>query len=80
MHRLLMEKLKSIDYSAAEKMEGVVKIFSYKDIPGENQIGGIIQDEPFLADGEVHFRGQPILLIVAETEDAAEEAIGKNKN
>ena len=71
--------IRSIDFSAAEQMEGVVKIFSYKDIPGENQIGGIIADEPFLADHEVHFQGQPVLLIVAENEDAAEEAIKKIK-
>jgi xanthine dehydrogenase large subunit len=72
-------KIKSVDFSEAEKMEGIVKIFSYKDIPGENQIGGIIADEPFLADHEVHFRGQPVLLIVAENEDAAEEALEKIK-
>ena len=67
-------KITSLDFSAAEQMEGIVKIFSCKDVPGENQIGGIIADEPFLADGEVHFRGQPVLLIVADSEDAAEEA------
>ena len=68
-------KIKSLDYSLAEQMEGIVKIFSCKDVPGENQIGGIIPDEPLLADGEVHFQGQPVLLVVAESEDAAEEAI-----
>lgn len=68
-------KIKKLDFSAAEKLDGIVKIFSYKDIPGENQIGGIIPDEPFLADQEVHYRGQPVLLVVAENEDAAEEAI-----
>lgn len=68
-------RIKNIDFSAAAEMNGIIKIFSYKDIPGENQIGGIIKDEPFLADDEVHFRGQPILLIVAENEDSAEEAI-----
>lgn len=67
-------KIKGIDFSAAERIPGIVKIFSCKDIPGENQIGGIIPDEPFLADHEVHYRGQPVLLIVAENEDAAEEA------
>ncbi|MEP7255973.1 MAG: molybdopterin cofactor-binding domain-containing protein [Ferruginibacter sp.] len=72
-------KIKKLDFTAAEKMEGVVKIFSYKDIPGENQIGGIIPDEPFLADKEVHYQGQPVLLIVAENEDAAEEAIKEIK-
>ena len=72
-------KIISIDFSAAEQMEGIVKIFSYKDIPGENQVGGIIPDEPLLADNEVHYRGQPILLIVAENEDAAEEAFKEIK-
>jgi xanthine dehydrogenase large subunit len=71
--------IKHIDISEAEQMEGIVKIFSHKDIPGENQIGGIIADEPFLAEGIVDFQGQPVLLIVAENEDAAEEAIKKIK-
>ncbi len=67
--------IKKLDYSKAEELEGIVKIFSYKDITGENQIGGIIPDEPLLADHEVHYRGQPVLLIVAENEDAAEDAL-----
>ncbi|MGB4960653.1 MAG: molybdopterin cofactor-binding domain-containing protein, partial [Saprospiraceae bacterium] len=54
---------------------GIVKIFSHKDVPGENQIGGIIPDEPFLAEHEVHFQGQPILIIAAENEDVAEAAL-----
>lgn len=64
-----------LDYSEAEQQAGIVCILSYKDVPGENQIGGIIPDEPLLAEHEVHFRGQPILLIVAETEDAAHNAL-----
>ena len=67
-------KITRLDFSTAAEIEGIVKIFSYKDIPGENQIGGIIPDEPLLADTEVHYRGQPVLLIAAENEDAAEEA------
>jgi xanthine dehydrogenase large subunit len=70
-------KIRKIDVTEAEQLDGIVKIFSHKDIPGENQIGGIIPDEPFLADDIVDFRGQPILLIAAEHEDAAEEAIKK---
>ena len=72
-------KIELLDFSEAEEVEGVVKIFSYKDITGENQIGGIIPDEPLLAEEEVHFCGQPILLIAAENEDAAEEAFHKIK-
>lgn len=66
--------IKSIDSLPAAQVEGVVKIFCADDIPGANQIGGIVADEPLLASGKVTFRGQPILLIVAETEEAAEDA------
>ncbi|MGF1669220.1 MAG: molybdopterin cofactor-binding domain-containing protein, partial [Balneolaceae bacterium] len=61
-------KIKKVDYSEAEKLPGVERIFTYKDIPGENQIGGIIPDEPLFAEDEVHFQGQPLALIVGESE------------
>jgi xanthine dehydrogenase large subunit len=66
--------IKSVDYSEAEALEGVERIFTYKDIPGENQIGGIIPDEPLFAEDEVHFWGMPIALIVAKTELIARQA------
>ena len=66
--------IKNIDYSKAEKLQGVERIFTHKDIPGENQIGGIIPDEPLFAEKEVHFWGQPIALIVAESEFIARQA------
>ena len=67
-------KIKHIDYSKAEALEGVERIFTYKDVPGENQIGGIIPDEPLFAEDEVHFWGMPIALIVAESEFIARKA------
>lgn len=67
-------KIKSIDYSKAENLNGVTKIFTYKNIPGENQIGGIFPDEPLFAENEVHFMGQPIALIVAESLAIAKKA------
>ena len=67
-------KIKSVDYSKAEALEGVVKIFTHKDVLGENQIGGIIQDEPLWAEDEVHFWGQPIAFIVAKTDAIAKKA------
>ena len=69
-------KIKSIDYSKAEALAGVERIFTYKDVPGENEIGGIIKDEPLFAENEVHFWGMPIALIVAESEFIARKARG----
>ncbi len=67
-------KIISVDYTKAEAVKGVIKIFTHKDILGENQIGGIIQDEPLFAENEVHFWGQPIAFIVAESEFIAKKA------
>ena len=70
-------KLTSIDTSEAEESEGVVRVITAKDLIGENQIGGIVPDEPLLADGEVHFAGQPIAIVVAKSEELARKAAKK---
>lgn len=69
--------LKSIDPSAAENSEGVFRVITAKDLVGENQIGGIVPDEPLLAEGEVHFQGMPIAIVVATTEELARKAAKK---
>ena len=68
-------KIIKLDTAAAEKMHGIVRIFTYKDIPGDNQIGGIVPDEPLLAEDEVHFIGMPVAFVVAETYDIAQAAV-----
>lgn len=68
-------KIKKIDFSEAEQLQGVERIFTFKDIPGDNQIGGIIEDEPLFAEYDVHFIGQPIAFIVAKSEKIARKAI-----
>ncbi len=50
-----------------------------KDLIGENQIGGIVPDEPLLAEGEVHFQGMPIAIVVATREELAHKAAKKIK-
>lgn len=69
--------LKSIDTTAAEQCDGVVRVITANDLVGENQIGGIVPDEPLLADGEVHFCGQPIAIVLATSEELARKAAHK---
>ncbi len=54
-------------------------VFIHTDIPGENQIGGIIQDEKLLASDHVEFIGEPIALIIAKTQSNARLAVKKVK-
>lgn len=70
-------KLISIDTTAAEDSAGVIRVITAKDLIGENQIGGIIPDEPLLADGEVHFQGMPVAIVLASTEELAHKAARK---
>ena len=67
--------LRSLDFSAALAAPGVARVLTAADIPGENQIGGIVPDEPLLAEGHVHFRGQPVALVLARTEAQAHAAL-----
>ena len=60
-------KLISIDATAALESPGVLAVYTAADIPGANQIGGIIQDEELFATSAVHFIGQPLAVVVAET-------------
>src|SRR5437868_7134131 len=72
-------KILSLDLAEASSMEGVVRIFTYKNIPGKNQIGGIVPDEPLLAEDEVHFNGMPVALVVATSQEIAHAAVKKIK-
>lgn len=69
--------VEGLDLSEAERSDGVVGILTYKDITGENQIGGIIPDEPLFAEDHVHYCGMPIALVVAESERKARKAAKK---
>jgi len=64
-------KIKSIKIDAAKTLNGVHAILTYKDIPGVNQMGPVIHDEPCLAVDTVECVGQAIVLIAAETEAIA---------
>lgn len=71
--------LKAIDFSVAQNTHGVIRIITPNDIPGENQIGSIVQDEQLFADPEIHFIGQPLALILATDADTAWLAAEKIK-
>ncbi|MEX3983461.1 xanthine dehydrogenase molybdopterin binding subunit [Paraburkholderia sp. EG287A] len=50
---------------------GVVAVLTAEDIPGVNDCGPIIHDDPVLADGVVQYVGQPMFIVVATSHDTA---------
>jgi xanthine dehydrogenase molybdopterin binding subunit len=67
-------RIRSIDLEAARGVPGVRAVLSHADIPGANQMGPVVHDEPVLAPGEVHCVGQAVVLIAAETKEQCLEA------
>jgi aldehyde oxidoreductase len=81
-------KIKGIDCSEAEKMPGVVKVITAKDIKGTNRImfplshprakyDGI--DRPIIADEKVYRYGDVVAVVAAETREQARAAAKKVK-
>ncbi|MFT5398703.1 MAG: xanthine dehydrogenase large subunit [Planctomycetota bacterium] len=65
----------SIDFEAVRHANGVVAVMVAADIPGVNDCGPIIKDDPILADGKVEYIGQPIFAVVATSYVAARKAV-----
>ncbi|MDA8019703.1 MAG: molybdopterin-dependent oxidoreductase [Thermoanaerobaculia bacterium] len=70
-------EIRSLDLTAVRDYAGVVAVLTAEDIPGSNQIGSVLPDEPLLSTGEVHYIGQPIALVVAEDFHAARHAVAR---
>ncbi|WP_019142538.1 xanthine dehydrogenase molybdopterin binding subunit [Noviherbaspirillum massiliense] len=66
--------IRAIDLEAVREAPGVVAVYIAKDIPGVNDCGPIIHDDPILADGVVQYVGQPIFIVVADSHDNARRA------
>ncbi|MFZ4398602.1 MAG: xanthine dehydrogenase molybdopterin binding subunit [Bacteroidales bacterium] len=64
----------SFNLEKAKQLKGIHAILSFKDIPGNNQMGAVFHDEPCLAENHVDFIGQAVFLIAAETNEIAANA------
>ena len=73
-------RLLAIDVAALRALPGVTAVFTAADIPGPNDCGPIVHgDDPILADGVVHFLGQPMFAVVAEDRRVARRLAARAK-
>jgi CO/xanthine dehydrogenase Mo-binding subunit len=70
-----------LDTRPAEEMSGVHAVVTHADVPhlvyGHLEALGIPADEPLLAKDEVRYKGQPIAVVAAESEELAAEAAAR---
>ena len=77
----------SIDTKEAEKMPGVFRVLTYKDVPGTNRINGLAfpenkgdgKERPILNDKKVFQFGDALAMVLADTPYHAEKAAEKVK-
>jgi xanthine dehydrogenase large subunit len=67
-------KILAVDLAQVRASVGVVAVYMADDIPGTNDCGPIIHDDPIFAPGVVQYVGQPIFIVVADTHDHARRA------
>ncbi|KRA97333.1 aldehyde oxidase [Devosia sp. Root685] len=68
-------EIAGMDFSAVLAAPGVIGVLTNDDVPGVLDISSAhMHDEPVFADGVVHFWGQPVFAVVAETRDQARRA------
>ena len=69
-------RLRGIDPSAALRLPGVIGVYTAADIPGEIKVGHLKHDQYTLIPigGLIHYLGDPLCLVVAETQEILEKA------
>ena len=73
-------RLLGIDVARVQAAPGVVRVFTAADIPGVNDCGPIIHDDPIYADTVLRYWGQPVFGVVAQTREAARRAAALAKD
>ena len=73
-------RIVSLDLEAVRAAPGVVAVLTAADIPGENNCGPVLHDDPILAEGTVSYLGQPVFAVIATSRDLARQAAALAKS
>lgn len=73
-------RLTALALESVRAMPGVVDVITAADIPGVNDCGSIIHDDPILCDGQIRYVGQPLFAVLARSRDAARRAAAMAKS
>jgi CO/xanthine dehydrogenase Mo-binding subunit len=70
-------RLIAIHTDEAERMDGVVRVITARDVPGLNRFGQIIRDFRVFADDKIRYHGDVVALVVARTREQAIDAASR---
>jgi xanthine dehydrogenase large subunit len=72
-------RITSLDLSPVAAAPGVAAIAVAADVPGENNYGGAVHDDPIFAQDLVQYAGQPVFAVAASSMRAARIAARRAK-
>jgi xanthine dehydrogenase large subunit len=75
LSRCAHARIVSMDLDPVRASPGVAAVYTASGIPGENNFGPVVHDDPILSDGTVHYAGQALFAVAAETVDQARRAV-----
>jgi len=67
-------QLLGVDLDMVRAAPGVVAVLTAADIPGHNDVGPVLHDDPIFVTGNIEFHGQVVFAVVAKTRDQARRA------
>ncbi len=70
-------RIDGLDLSTVRAAPGVIAVLTAADIPGENNCGPVLHDDPIFACGTVSYVGQPVFAVIATSRDAARQAAAR---
>jgi xanthine dehydrogenase large subunit len=72
--RVASGQLLGVDLEAVRAAPGVVAVLTAQNIPGKNDVGPVLHDDPIFVDGRIDFYGQVVFAVVANTREQARRA------
>ena len=70
-------KIRNIETAEAEALQGVALVLTAKDIPGLNQAGLVVRDQPAIAADKTRYIGDSVASVFAESPQIAAAALDR---
>jgi xanthine dehydrogenase large subunit len=67
-------RIRTLDLASVQSFPGVFAVATAADVPGENNYGSAVHDDPIFAPGLVEYVGAPLFAVAADTYTAARRA------
>ncbi|HEY5807515.1 MAG TPA: xanthine dehydrogenase molybdopterin binding subunit, partial [Povalibacter sp.] len=77
LSRIAHGRIREMDLSAVRHTPNVVAVVTAADVPGENNYGSVLHDDPIFSASLIEYAGQPLFAVAATSHAAAQRAAAR---